>query len=157
MFFRQIPAQSCQWAKAATCFYPETILYIPVFRVTVLSGTVFTFVVTGVWRQGFHTLDNLREARKRETTLTSMRAEVLVCVKKSKGKLANASDSWLTKGNKITKAVQSFTSLDFRNSHPLLCTSAFTTYFWKNSLLLNILSEMVPLQRSTYVVRHCNL
>lgn len=73
-----------------------------------------------------------------------MRAEVLVCVKKSKSKLTNASDSWLTKGNKITKAVQNFTSLDFRNSNPLLCTSSFTNYFGKT-------------QWNTYVVRHCNL
>lgn len=73
-------------------------------------GTVFRMAVMGVWRQGFHTLDNLREAMKRETTMTSMRAEVLVCVGKSKGKLVNALDSWLTNGNKITKAVQNFTS-----------------------------------------------
>lgn len=63
-------------------------------------GTVFTFAVMGVWSQGFHTLDNLREARKRETTVTSVRAEVLVCVKKSKSESVNASDSWLTKGIK---------------------------------------------------------
>lgn len=70
-------------------------------------GTVFTFAVMGVWRQGFHTRYNEREARKRETTVTS------VCVKESKGTLVNA--SWLTKGNKMTRDVQNFTSLDFRN------------------------------------------
>lgn len=53
-------------------------------------GAVFTFAIMGVWRQEFHTLDNLREARKKETTMTSVRAEVLVCVKKSTGKLVNA-------------------------------------------------------------------
>lgn len=66
------------------------------------------------------------KARKRET-MTSKRAEVLVCVEKSKGKLVNASDSWLTKGKETTRAVQDFTSLDFRNCDPLLCTSSFTT------------------------------
>lgn len=68
--------------------------------------------------QGFHTLDNLREARKRETTMTSVRAEVFVCVEKSKGKLVNASDSWLTNGNKITKAVQNFTSRILETANP---------------------------------------
>ncbi len=37
------------------------------------------------------------QAKKRET-MTSKRAEVLVCVKKSKGKLVNALDSCPTKG-----------------------------------------------------------
>lgn len=44
--------------------------------------------------------DNLRQAKKRETTVTSMRAEVVVCVKKSKGKLENVSDSCTQKETK---------------------------------------------------------
>lgn len=84
-------------AKVAACFYPETMLHIQVLRVAMVSSvdTVFMLVVMGVWRQ--RAVNNLREARKRETTVTSTRAEVLVCVKKSEGKLVNASDSWLTK------------------------------------------------------------
>ncbi|KAJ4936269.1 hypothetical protein JOQ06_000868 [Pogonophryne albipinna] len=40
-------------------------------------GPCLTFVVMGVWRQGFHTLGILRKAKSGETTMTSMGAEVL--------------------------------------------------------------------------------
>lgn len=46
--------------------------------------------VMGMWRQGFHTADNPGEARGGETAVTSIRAEVLVCVKRSKGESVNA-------------------------------------------------------------------
>lgn len=86
----------------------------------------------GVWRQGFHTVDNLRG--KEKTTVTSMRAEVMVCVKKSKGKLVNASDSWHAKVNKITKAVQIFTSVDLRNLNPPTVHLTIYHLVWKTSL-----------------------
>lgn len=88
-FFSQIKTGSCKWAKAATCFCPEIIRQV--FTVTVLSsvGTIFTLAVMGVWRREFHTLDNLGEARKRETTVTSIRAEVLVCVKKKQRQIGD--------------------------------------------------------------------
>lgn len=63
-------------------------------------GTVFTFAVMGAWRPEFHTEDNLRKTKKMETTVTSVRAEVMVCVKKSKGRLVDASDSSHEKGIK---------------------------------------------------------
>lgn len=85
------------------------------------------------------------EAWKRETTMTSMRAEVLVCVKKSKGKLGNASDSWRTKGNKITKALLLWI---LGMVILLLCTSAFTSLSFQTFPLKWFL---------LYVVRHCNL
>ncbi|KAI4809124.1 hypothetical protein KUCAC02_018035 [Chaenocephalus aceratus] len=41
----------------------------------VRSGPCLTLVVMGVWRQGFHTLGILREAKSGDTTMTSMGAE----------------------------------------------------------------------------------
>lgn len=63
-----------------------------------------------------------------------MRAEVMVCVKKSKGKLVNASDSWHAKVNKITKAVQIFTSVDLRNLNPPTVHLTIYHLVWKTSL-----------------------
>lgn len=149
-FFSQIKTGSCKWVKAATCFCPETIRQV--FRVTMLSsvGTIFTLAVMGVWRREFHTLDNLGEARKRETTATSIRAEVLVCVKKSKGKLVTASDSWLTKRNKITKAVQDFIWIV---EIMIPCCAPFTTYFGNPLSFQTFFLKRFFL----YVVKHCNL
>lgn len=83
-FFSQIKTGSCKWAKAATCFCPEIIRQV--FTVTMLSsvGTIFTLAVMGVWRREFHTLE-----KKRETTVTSIRAEVLVCVKKKQRQIGD--------------------------------------------------------------------
>ena len=71
-------------------FYPSSA-YVA-FRVKVLSGLggVLTQAVMGVWRRGSHTPNKLKEARKRETTVTPARAEVLVCVMKSSYKLVKA-------------------------------------------------------------------
>lgn len=51
----------------------------------------------------FNIQENLRQAKKRETTMTSMRAEVAVCVKKSEGKLVNVFDYCTQKETKWPK------------------------------------------------------
>lgn len=101
------------------------------------------FAVMGVWRHGFHTLDNLRGQKKRNRHDLKKPRGLGMCQEKAKGELLNASDSWLTKGNEITKAVQNGTSGSLEtfipalrlNIYQLLCKqlSPFKHSFWNGS------------------------
>lgn len=77
--------------QAACVFFNPNAAYVA-FRVKVLSGlgVTLTQAVTGVWRRGSHTPNKLGQARKKETTMTLARAEVLVCVKNSNYKSVKA-------------------------------------------------------------------
>lgn len=77
--------------RGSICFFYPNTAYVA-FRVKVLAGwdVLLTQAVTGVWRRGSHTPNKLEKARKRETRVTPVRAEVLVCVRNSNYKLVKA-------------------------------------------------------------------